>query len=50
MSNILLNSRKNTLDNKGVLEHNKKFWDNTADKWFGVTALPELGKLLHLGH
>jgi SAM-dependent methyltransferase len=46
MSNILLNSRKNTLDTKGVLEQNKMFWDNTADKWFGVTALPELGCLI----
>jgi len=45
MSNILLNSRKNTLDNKGVIEQNKIFWDNTANKWFGVTALPELGCL-----
>ncbi|WP_248928541.1 class I SAM-dependent methyltransferase [Paenibacillus hamazuiensis] len=44
-SNILLNSRKNTLDNKGVLEQNKKFWDRTADKWVGVTALPQLGCL-----
>lgn len=43
MSNILLNSRRNNLDNKGVLEQNKKFWDNTAEKWFGSTALPELG-------
>ncbi|WP_312886458.1 class I SAM-dependent methyltransferase [Paenibacillus foliorum] len=46
MSNILLNSRKNTLDNKGVLEQNKKFWDNTANKWVGVTALPTLGCLM----
>ena len=45
-SNVLLNSRKNTLDNKGVLEQNKKFWNNTADKWFGVTALPKLGCLI----
>lgn len=45
-SNILLNSRKNNLDNKGVLEQNKKFWDNTADKWVGVTALPTLGCLI----
>ncbi|MEK3916559.1 class I SAM-dependent methyltransferase [Paenibacillus sp. FSL H7-0331] len=45
-SNILLNSRKNTLDNIGVLEQNKKFWDNTADKWVGVTALPTLGCLI----
>jgi len=45
-SNILLNSRKNTLDNKGVLEQNKRFWDQTADKWVGVTALPTLGCLI----
>ncbi len=44
--NLLLNSRKNTLDNKGVLEQNKKFWDNTANQWFGVTALPKLGCLI----
>ncbi|WP_342746635.1 class I SAM-dependent methyltransferase [Paenibacillus rigui] len=42
-SNILLNSRKNTLDHQGVLEQNKEFWDQTADKWFGITALPQLG-------
>ena len=46
MNNILLNSRKNILDTKGVLELNKKFWDSTTDKWVGITALPTLGCLI----
>lgn len=31
------------LDNQGVLEQNKRYWDATAEQWFGVTALPTLG-------
>ena len=29
--------------NDQILEHNKTYWNDHADLWFGVTALPELG-------
>jgi SAM-dependent methyltransferase len=44
--NLLLHSRINILDNREVLEQNKKFWDNTADQWVGTTALPNFGCLM----
>lgn len=31
------------MDNKGILNTNKNYWDNNADEWFGVTALPTYG-------
>lgn len=32
-----------TMDNKTILNVNKDYWNTNADKWFGVTALPEYG-------
>ncbi|QAA32379.1 class I SAM-dependent methyltransferase [Clostridium manihotivorum] len=29
--------------NKSIHDTNKNYWDNTADEWFGVTALPTYG-------
>jgi cyclopropane fatty-acyl-phospholipid synthase-like methyltransferase len=29
--------------NKSIHATNKNYWDNTADEWFGVTALPTYG-------
>lgn len=31
------------MDNKNILNINKNYWDNNANEWFGVTALPEYG-------
>lgn len=31
------------MENKTILEVNKKYWNTNADKWFGTTALPEYG-------
>jgi len=31
------------MKNKSIIQVNKTYWDTTADKWFGVTALPEYG-------
>lgn len=31
------------MDNKNILNANKNYWDNNADEWFGVTALPNYG-------
>lgn len=31
------------MDSKNILNTNKSYWDNTADEWFGVTALPNYG-------
>ena len=31
------------MENKTILQVNKTYWNETADKWFGVTALPEYG-------
>jgi cyclopropane fatty-acyl-phospholipid synthase-like methyltransferase len=44
--NLLINARENDLESKEVLKQNKKYWDATADEWFGVTSLPTLGCLI----
>lgn len=31
------------MENKNILQVNKTYWNETADLWFGVTALPEYG-------
>lgn len=31
------------MDNKNISNVVKNYWDNNADKWFGVTALPTYG-------
>lgn len=31
------------MENKTILEINKAYWNANADRWFGVTALPEYG-------
>ncbi|MBO4457679.1 MAG: class I SAM-dependent methyltransferase [Butyrivibrio sp.] len=31
------------MDNKDIIETNKKYWNEHADLWFGTTALPEYG-------
>lgn len=42
-SSLLITSNETILDNKAVLEQNKRYWDAAADKWFGVTSLPTFG-------
>lgn len=44
--NLLINSIKTNLDDKAIMAQNKKYWDATADEWFGVTSLPTLGCLV----
>lgn len=31
------------MDKENIIDHNKKYWNEHADFWFGTTALPEYG-------
>lgn len=31
------------MDKENIIDHNKKYWNEHADFWFGMTALPEYG-------
>ncbi len=31
------------MENKRIIDHNRRYWNEHADLWFGTTALPEYG-------
>lgn len=35
--------RQTDMNNETIIDHNKKYWNEHADFWFGTTALPEYG-------